>query len=317
MPSEYRLDFTFEVVSCDDTTKTVQFIIKPDPKRYEEKVIDGKEYLYDKYDNFLIEREMLNREMIKQLQGMPLNLQTQEIGNIDDYLRSRFQEAESFLLGSSAHPYEYIDKSEEFLSAHAESTLAFAILSVDIASSTKLALSVDHQKYVAVVKSYINELSLLIPQFHGYILKFTGDGLLAYFPAPSLIRMNDLALDCALSIRRVVYDCLNPIFGKHHLPSIEIRIGMDSGEASIVELGDISSRSQKDIIGSVINVATKVQGAGNPSNVTIGHSAVKLLHRMYREAVEEVETSPEWPYKDKEGGRYKVFKVKDNAPITL
>ena len=53
------------------------------------------------------------------------------------------------------------------------------------------------------------ELSELVPKFWGYVLKYTGDGLIAYFPEPSFITMNDAALYCALTMRKIVYQALN------------------------------------------------------------------------------------------------------------
>lgn len=317
MRMEFRLDFLIEVLSSDKESGTIKIALKPDPRRYEPKEIDGKKYLLDKFDNFLFEEEMLYKEMARQLEGMPINLQKQEIGDIDEYLKERIPEIDANIDASTAQPYEYIDKSEEFLASHEDSSLEFAIVSIDIAASTKLAISIAHEQYVKIVKTYLNEMSRLIPKFHGYVLKYTGDGVLAYFPAPSLIRMNDLALDCSLCIRRLVYNCLNPMFAKHNLPQINIRIGIESGEASIVELGSLLSKSQKDIIGSVINIATKVQSAGEPTNILLGHSAVKLLHRMYREGIEEFETKSDWPYKTSEKEKYKVYKVKDSATFAL
>jgi len=304
-------------LSSDEKSGTIKFALKPNPKRYELKEIDGKRYLLDKFDNLLFKEEMLYKEMAKQLEGKPINLQKQEIDDIDEYIKERIPEIDATLNAATSQPYEFIDKSEEFLASQENSTLEFAIVSIDIAASTKLANSIEHEEYLKIVKTYIDEMSWLIPKFHGYVLKFTGDGLLAYFPAPSLIRMNDLALDCSLCIRKFVYNCLNPMFLKHNLPQIQIRIGIDSGEASIVELGSPLSKSQKDIIGSVINIATKVQSAAEPNNVLLGHSAVKLLHVMYREGIEEFETKPDWPYKTSEKEKYRVFKVKDSASFSL
>ena len=234
MSIQFRLDFEIEVISSDEKSNQVQVFLKPNKKRYEEKEVDGKMYLLDKFDNFLIEKEMLFHEMVKQLEGQPINLQKQDIGNIDDYIIERCPEIEKKLSSLVPHQYEFVDKSEEFLSTQQLNTLEFAIVSIDIAGSTKLASSIEHDKYLKIITVFINEMSRIIPKFRGYILKFTGDGLLAYFPAPSLIRMNDLSLDCSLCIRKLVYNCLNPIFDKNNLQKIQIRIVIDSREAAMM-----------------------------------------------------------------------------------
>jgi len=50
-----------------------------------------------------------------------------------------------------------------------------------------------------VIPIALFEFSLAIPAFHGHVLKYTGDGLIAYFAEPSFLTKNDLALDCALT----------------------------------------------------------------------------------------------------------------------
>lgn len=317
MNIDFRVDFVIEVLSSDDESGTLKVALKPNPRRYESKVIEGKRFLYDKFDNLRFEEGTIYREIAKQLEGKPIYLQKPEIGNIDDYLKERFPEIDKKMSAKFANEYQFVDKSEEFLATQKSNTLEFAIVSIDIVGSTKLATAIEHEKYLKIVTVFIDELSLIIPKFLGYVLKFTGDGLLAYFPAPSLIRMSDLSLDCSLCIRELVYNCLNPIFEKSGLPKIQIRIGIDSGEASIVELGNPLSKSQKDIIGSVINIATKIQSAGEPGNVLLGNSAVKLLHTMYRESIEDYETGSEWPYKTTENEKYKVFRIRNNATFKL
>ena len=56
----------------------------------------------------------------------------------------------------------------------------------------------------------LDELALIVAQFNGQVLKYTGDGLIAYFTPPSYNRMNDMALDCALTCRHLLYEAVFP-----------------------------------------------------------------------------------------------------------
>ena len=315
METDFRLDFIMEVVSFDEEGSTCQIKLKPNPRRYEEKTIDGKRYLLDRFDNLLFEEQMFFREMARQMEGQPIYLQKQELGSIDLYIESRCKEIESYLQRGIQSDYEFVDKSEEFLRSVPVETLEFAIMSVDISGSTTLSSKLDLLHYSKVVSAFIRELSLIVPQFKGFVLKYTGDGVLAYFPAPSLIRMNDLCIDCALCIRKLVYVGINPILERIKLPRIGLRIGIDSGEAAILELGSPASKLQKDIIGSVINITTKVQSVSGEGNVAVGQSACRRLHTMYREVLEEITLRQDWPYKNAHGETYRVFRVKPGAKI--
>jgi class 3 adenylate cyclase len=153
-------------------------------------------------------------------------------------------------------------------------------------------------------------MSEIIPEFHGHVLKYTGDGLIAYFPEPSFITKNDLAIDCALTVKRLVYDGLNPILESEGYPRLDIRIGLDSGEAVIITVGSQKTKRHKDIIGTVVSIAAKIQSLGRPGDILLGDVTERNLHTMWREICEEVELGEGWPYKTKDGKPYKVHRVK-------
>lgn len=48
---DFRMDLVFRVIDVDEENKRVKFVMKPHPRRYEWKKIEGKRFLYDKLDN--------------------------------------------------------------------------------------------------------------------------------------------------------------------------------------------------------------------------------------------------------------------------
>ena len=133
--------------------------------------------------------------------------------------------------------------------------------------------------------------------------------MIAYFPSPSFITKNDLAIDCALTIKQLVYKGLNQVFSDEGYPCIDIRIGLDSGEAYALTIGSPETKRQKDIIGAVVSLATKIQGLGNPGDILLGDVTLRNLHTDWRERCEEIGPGENWTYKV-EGEPYKVYKVK-------
>ncbi|MCD6222302.1 MAG: adenylate/guanylate cyclase domain-containing protein [Thermoplasmata archaeon] len=207
-------------------------------------------------------------------------------------------------------PPTFEDKSERFLESLAQDKLGFVIMCVDIVGSTKLSTNLESEKYARLISTVLYEISEIVPKFHGHVLKYTGDGLIAYFPEPSFITKNDLAIDCALTIRRLLYNGLNPILKENGYPCIDIRIGLDSGEAYVVTIGSPKTKQHKDIIGSVVSLAAKIQGLGKPGDILLGDTTVRNLHVMWRQVCEEIGLGENWTYKDGEGKPYKVHKVK-------
>ena len=305
----FRMDFVQEIVSVDEDKRTFTVRLIPNPRRYEWKEIDGKRYLYDKLDNILFFPEKVFFDLVKQMVGQPIYFQPQEIDNAEQYVKSRIPSIRARLRGDEK-PATFEDKSEAFLESLAQDKLGFVIMCVDIVGSTKLSINLDLKKYTKLISTVLYEIGEIVPKFHGHVLKYTGDGLIAYFPEPSFITKNDLAIDCALTIRRLVYSGLNPIFKENGYPCIDIRIGLDSGEACVVTIGSPETKQHKDIIGAVVSLAAKIQSLGKPGDILLGDITVRNLHTMWREICEELKIGENWVYKGEDGKPYKVHKIK-------
>lgn len=304
----FRMDFVQEIISVDEDKRTFTVRLIPNPRRYEWKEINGKRYLYDKLDEVLFPAKVFF-DLAKQMAGQPIYFQPQEIDNAEQYVKSRIPLIQVRLRGNE-EPAVLEDKSETFLESLEDDKLEFVIMCVDIVGSTKLSTKLEPKNYTALISTTLYEMSEIIPKFHGHVLKYTGDGLVAYFPEPSFITKNDLAIDCALTIRRLVYSGLNPVFENEGYPSINIRIGLDSGEAYVITIGSPKTKQHKDIIGAVVSLAAKIQSLGDPGDILLGDVTQTNLHTMWREICEEIKLSEEWVYKGGDGKPYKVHRVK-------
>lgn len=305
---QFRIDLVMKVIAVDEEKNEFEVVLEPHPRRYEWKEQDGKRWLYDKLDNLLFPEDVFFKQLGKYLQGMPVGYQRQQIDSTEDYVNSRLSYIHGMLTGSDA-PTELVDKSEDFLNSLATNKLEFAILSLDIVGSTRLSTVMPPEEYGRLIRTILFESSTVVPKFHGHVLKYTGDGLVAYFPAPSFIRMNDLAMDCALAMHLLVYKGINPILKDEGYQPVDIRIGIDSGEAHILTIGSPETKRHRDIIGSVVSLAAKIQSVAGVGGIALGHTTLRNLHTMWREICEEVELETEWPYKDQEGNPYRVHRV--------
>jgi len=304
----FRMDFVQEIISVDEDKRTFTVRLTPNPRRYEWKEVDGERYLYDKLDKVLFPERVLF-DLAKQMAGQPIYFQPQEIDNAEQYIKSRMPIIRARLKGDEK-PAPFEDKSEAFLESLAQDKLGFVIMCVDIVGSTKLSTKLEPEKYTRLISTVLYEMSEIIPKFHGHVLKYTGDGLIGYFPEPSFITKNDLAFDCALTIRRLVYTGLNPILKENGYPCIDIRIGLDSGDACIITIGSPETKRQKDIIGAVVSLAAKIQSLGEPGDILLGDVTERNLHTMWRQICEEIKLRRDWVYKGEDGKPYRVHKVK-------
>jgi class 3 adenylate cyclase len=307
-----RFDVLTQIVTNEETGKD-QILMMPDPRRYEWRKVGEEDRLYDKLDNVYFAPEVL-QQFTDQIAQVPVTVEDPKIGDEERYMQDRQAPIASMLDGEPTEG-EFSNKSQEFLEALAGDQLGFVILSVDIVGSTKLATSSGADAFLhLIVPTFLFELGRIVPLFNGHVLTFAGDGLIAYFPEPGLIFKNDLAIGCALAMKRLVYGVLNDELRKRALPPLEVRFGIDAGDAYVEVIGSPESRRQADIIGGVVSLATKIQSRAEPGGIMIGDVAVRHLHTTWRQLCEEVEPPPDWDYVNGDGDPYRFHRLVHSIP---
>lgn len=316
MPTEkkrLRFDFIQRIVSMDKETGRFQAELIPNPERYELVKKDGKNLYFDKFDKFLIDLETIARSFKDKI-GMPIYYSPPKQQDYKILMLSRVDEIRAFL-AQKEQQYAFIDKSEEFLSKLVENDQRnYVILSIDLKGSTKLSQEIDHKEYVRLIQLFIREMAVLTENFNGLVLKYTGDGLISYFPEPNFVGMNDNAVSCAHLMKHFILKILNPILIENKLPPIKFRIGLDSGEATAAIVGFSRIKQHKDLLGATINVATKIQGLAKENGICLGESTALNVHTSWRKIIGEIEIpkDKDWPYVDSESGKpYMVFELSD------
>jgi len=295
LPTEkfaFRIDFINEVTEVGKDGKISGYLI-PNPERYEWRELEGKKYLYDKFDNLAIPQE----EFIKaasQLTNLPIYYTPPDIQDTRAYLESKRSKINEFL-DSKETKCEHSDKSEEFLRALERDKLKFVILCIDIVGSTKLSASLPLEDFKRLIELFSREIGNVVTLHRGYVLKYTGDGLIAYFPEPNFIGMNDNAVDSAVTMKMLVEQVLNAVLVERGKTPLGIRIGIDSGEAAVAIVGEPSTKQHKDIIGLTINFAAKIQAIASPGGIVIGDATARNLHVDHRKYFVKA-NAPGWGY---------------------
>ena len=314
MPLEkklHRLDFNMKIEKIVEETKDgvlVKVIMVPNPERYEfGKNSAGEEGYFDKFDRAFIPLSEL-KKAVPQLVGMPIYASPPKIANIDDYIKERIQHIRMFFDGKVA-PYQFQDASEEFLTGLEKDEARFVILVIDLKGSTKMSQALSPKINAQVIQVFSREMALLVDKFNGFVLKYVGDGLIAYFPEPNLIGMTDNAVDCAACMRRMVFYGINPVLKEKKLPELSFRIGLDSGEATVATIGADLVKVHKDLISETINISAKIQAKADTNQILIGESTAEGLHTSWRKRIKKVQLS-DWEYKNKATGEiYPIYSL--------
>lgn len=314
MPSEdnvYRIDLLQEIEWFDEKNNRMCVKWTPNPERYEWKIINGKKCLCDKLEDVIIPEEVYHN-VIMQMEGKGLYWVRPTIDSNLNYINERTPKMRSFLESQSSN-YEFRDKSEEFLNSLSIKEMPFVILCIDLKGSTQLSRELSLQDNAKVTELFLKEMSLIVGAYHGYVLKYVGDGLIAYFPEPNFLGMEDVSVDCAVTMKFIIERAINPILVEKNLPELKFRIGLDSGKAIISTVGDASTKQHKDLIGLTISFASKIQGVARENGIVIGESVKKQIHTTRKVLFEKY--SPEnWNYKGNENSIYQLHSLMSVEP---
>lgn len=215
--------------------------------------------------------------------------------------------------------YKYsriVDASEGFLRKHVFEQVEMAVIYVDLVGSTKMSLKLPPEKLSVVISSFVQEMSYVINQCGGFVLKFSGDAVIGYFVGKgSSLQAADDAVGCAESMLMVVKDGINKILSNEdsELPELAIKIGIDFGANTVVQYGSDEKRSLVDLLGASMNMAAKIQGLAQPNQIVVGKDVFDRIHPSVQEMfVDVTDNLKDWTYTSKESDvTYQVFEYKN------
>ncbi|MDR4490418.1 MAG: adenylate/guanylate cyclase domain-containing protein [Candidatus Nitrosocosmicus sp.] len=211
--------------------------------------------------------------------------------------------------------YQYntsVDRGQKFLLPHVNSKVDLVIMYADIVGSTKMSMTLPTEKVVTIIKAFSHELSSVIESYGGFVLKYVGDAIISFFPSGfNKYLICDRAYICAKSMLSVLRNDINPVFRRHNYPDLQIKIGMAEGENIVIQYGKDKS-SQIDLIGYVMNVASKITSLTSPNRISLGGAFYGLLHPKTRSEFEKVSLeNRDWKYIDKHNQKtYEVYTTK-------
>ena len=155
------------------------------------------------------------------------------------------------------------------------------MLFVDIVDSTPLSERIDPEEFFAIIRGYQAICDEQVRRYGGHIGRMIGDGLLAYFGLPQAHEDDpERAVRAALAIASVL--------GKHKFPTSEtdpiqlnVRIAVNTG---IVVAGNLTGQrgEKREIFGSPVNIAARLQGIAPVNGVVIGADTYRLVRGAFR-----------------------------------
>ncbi len=147
----------------------------------------------------------------------------------------------------------------------------------DLVGSTALAAGLDPEDMREIIAAYHQCCASLIERNGGFVAKYMGDGVLAYFGYP-LAHEHDAerAVRAGLSI----VDAAPKLKTAADAP-LHVRVGIATGVAVVGDLLGSGESQERGIVGDTPNLAARLQGIAAPDSVVIAEGTRRLLGDLF------------------------------------
>src|SRR5271157_1486500 len=151
------------------------------------------------------------------------------------------------------------------------------VMFCDLVGSTELAARLDPEDMRSIIAAYHKCCATLILGQGGFVAKYMGDGVLAYFGYPQAHEHDaERAVQAGLAIVEAAPK-LETLAGS----PLHVRVGIATG---LVVVGDIvgsGEAQERGVVGETPNLAARLQGIAEPDGVVIADGTRRLLGDLF------------------------------------
>lgn len=189
-------------------------------------------------------------------------------------------------------------ENKDYLVTFSPETKSYCIGMVDMVNSTKKSTILGSKKMSRYYQIFLNSMSKIINEFDGKVVKNMGDCLLYYFPSLGNETHDEYLIRC-LECNFVMiesHDFICRQLKKEKLPCLDYRISIDYGNVILMKSGDSTS---VDMIGTPINMCSKINRNAPPNQIVIGgdiHEMIKKDHRYEFKQIDDYSVGLKFDY---------------------
>ncbi len=162
---------------------------------------------------------------------------------------------------------------------HKQIEVPTTILFADLRGYTHLSQNIDASRMNELLHCFYDNSSKAVWENEGIVNKFIGDAVLAIFNFP-LVRKDHVqnAVNAAIQLQKQCRDLKDKI-GLNDEHKLGVGVGIHTGTCNIGEVGN----SYKDFtaIGSIVNLAARLQGAAASGEILITEDVYKQVENKF------------------------------------
>lgn len=147
------------------------------------------------------------------------------------------------------------------------------VMFCDLVGSTELSQQLDLEELRKIIRAYQDACNTPINQYDGYIAKYMGDGVLAYFGYP--IAHEDDAERAVRAGLDVIQEVANLEISFE--VELAVRVGIATGMVVVGDIIGFGASEERSVLGETPNLAARLQGIAAPGSVIIAEATWRLV----------------------------------------
>jgi len=172
---------------------------------------------------------------------------------------------------SPAHPNVAPTSSEASSAERRQLTIMFA----DVVGSTELATRLDPEDLREVIGAYHRCVGEVLTRFGGFVAKYMGDGVLAYFGYP---QAHEDDAERAVRAGLAIVDAVGRLELRQRL---EVRLGIATGLVVVGDLIGSGAAQEQAVVGETPNLAARLQTLAEPNGIVIAETTHRQIGSLF------------------------------------
>ena len=152
-----------------------------------------------------------------------------------------------------------------------------AMMMSDIRGFTALSETLSPEIIISILNRYFSVMIEIIQNHNGIIVDFFGDSILVFFDplSDSLAYTVSRCIQCAKTMQEHMSD-FNRSMHEEDLPELAMGIGINAGPVIVGNIGS-HTRSKYGIVGSAVNITSRIQAKAGKDEIIISHGVYDYL----------------------------------------
>ena len=145
------------------------------------------------------------------------------------------------------------------------------VLFADLVGSTELSHQLDPEDLREINRAYQDAAKAAIERYGGFVARYMGDGVLAYFGYPHAHE------DDAERAVRAGLELTESVPSIPTGPTLAVRVGISTGPVVVGDLIGEGASQERAVVGETPNLAARLQAVASPNSTLIGASTEHLV----------------------------------------